>query len=215
LIQARGYSATAAGAAYLPFTLVLGLLSRWSGGLLDRLGARGPLIAGPIVVAIGFLILASGGHPYGLMLCAMTVLGLGMAITVAPLTATVLNAVPGHRTGVASGVNNAVASVGGLLAIALLGSLALGAFDRALDRNLSTMRTPATVAHAVQAARGAFAVPSMPGNLTSKERALAHAIVADSMTATVRRALWIAALLALAAALTAAVTIDNAPRSPP
>ena len=215
LIQARGYSATAAGAAYLPFTVVLGLLSRWSGGLLDRLGARGPLTVGPTVVAIGFLLLSGGGRPYWLMLCAMTVLGLGMAITVAPLTATVLNAVPGHRTGVASGINNAVASVGGLLAIALLGSLALGTFDRALERNLASERASPEVVRAVLVARGAFVVPSMPADLSAEQRALAHAIVADSMTATVRGALWIAALLALASALTAAVTIDRSIRPQP
>ena len=57
LIQARGYSATAVGAAYLPFTVVLGVLSRWSGGLVDRFGARGPLIIGPVITALGFLLL--------------------------------------------------------------------------------------------------------------------------------------------------------------
>lgn len=124
LIQARGYSATATGAVFIPFTLVLGGLSRWSGGLLDRFGARGPLIVGPIIAALGLLLLSSGGYPYWTTLVAMTVLGFGMAIIVAPLTATVLNAVPPRRTGVASGINNAVASLASLLAIAVLGAIA-------------------------------------------------------------------------------------------
>jgi EmrB/QacA subfamily drug resistance transporter len=124
LIQARGYSATTAGAAYLPFTLVLAALSRWSGGLLDRFGARAPIMVGTVIAALGFLLLllTAGGSPYWSALLAMTVLGFGMALTVAPLTATVLNAVPADRTGVASGINNAAASVAGLLAIALFGS---------------------------------------------------------------------------------------------
>lgn len=136
LIQARGYSATATGAVFIPFTLVLGGLSRWSGGLLDRFGARGPLTIGPLIAALGLLLLSSGGYPYPITLAAMTVLGLGMAVTVAPLTATVLNAVPSHRTGVASGINNAVASLAGLLAIAVLGAVA---------RAMVTMSLVATV----------------------------------------------------------------------
>ena len=135
LIQARGYSATATGAVYLPFTVVLGVLSRWSGGLMDRVGARRPLIIGPTLTAAAFALLSMRAAPYPAVLLSMTVLGLGMAITVAPLTTAVLNAVPAHRTGVASGINNAVASVGGLLMIALLGTVSLGVFDRASTRS--------------------------------------------------------------------------------
>ena len=120
LIQAHGFSATAAGAVYLPFTLVLAVLSRWSGGLVDRFGARRPLIA-----AIGFALLAvvSGERAYWVYLGPMIVLGFGMAITVAPLTTTVINSVKEHETGVASGINNVVAAVASLLVIAVLGTL--------------------------------------------------------------------------------------------
>lgn len=206
LIQAQGYSATAAGAVYLPFTLVLGVLSRWSGGLLDRFGARAPLIAGPTLTALGFLCLAAS-RPYWATLLSMTLLGFGMAITVAPLTATVLNAVPAHRTGVASGINNAVAAVGSLLLIAVLGTVALGSFDRSLDRRLAAAHAPPSVTRTVRAARGAFVVPAMPAQLSAEERQLAHSIVADSLAATVRIALWIAAALAFAGALSAALTV--------
>jgi EmrB/QacA subfamily drug resistance transporter len=209
LIQAEGYSATAAGAAYIPFTLVLGVLSRWAGGLLDRFGARLPLIVGPTVVAIGFLALAVSGRPYITVLLSMTLLGFGMTITVAPLTAAVLNAVPAHRTGVASGINNAVASVGSLLVIAALGSLALGAFNRSLDRQLAVTYAPASVARAVQAARSGFVLPDMPENLSDEERTLAHAIAAQSLIETVRSVLRIAAALSLISALVAALTLRD------
>jgi EmrB/QacA subfamily drug resistance transporter len=125
LIQAHGFSATAAGAVYLPFTLVLAVLSRWSGGLVDRFGARRPLIIGPLIAAVGFALLAvvSGEQRYWVYLGPMIVLGFGMAITVAPLTTTVINSVQERETGVASGINNVVAAVASLLVIAVLGTL--------------------------------------------------------------------------------------------
>lgn len=125
LIEAHGFSATAAGAVYLPFTLVLAVLSRWSGGLVDRFGARWPLILGPVIVAVGFALLAilSGEQRYWVYLGPMLVLGFGMAITVTPLTTTVINSVKDTDTGTASAINNVVAAVASLLVIAVLGAL--------------------------------------------------------------------------------------------
>jgi EmrB/QacA subfamily drug resistance transporter len=125
LIQAHGFSATAAGAVYLPFTLILAALSRWSGGLVDRFGARRPLILGPVIVAVGFVLLAalSGEGRFWTYLPPMIVLGIGMAITVTPLTTTVINSVTEHETGAASAINNVVAAVASLLVIAVLGTL--------------------------------------------------------------------------------------------
>ena len=210
LIQARGYPATAAGAAYLPFTLLLGVLSRWSGGLMDRFGARAPLILGPAVTALGFALLALSGGVYLRVLGCMIVLGLGMAVTVAPLTTAVINAVPQHRTGVASGINNAVASVGGLLVIAVLGSLALGDFDRRLEAQLAHAHAPPAVMQAVQAARGGFVIPALPASMSAQERASAQRLVTAALSATLERALWIAALLTLASALVTVVSIPGA-----
>lgn len=207
LIQARGYSATAAGAAYLPFTLLVGVLSRWSGRLGDKLGAKWPLIVGSALAAVGFALLGSGQGSYGVTLAAMTVLGLGMGIAVAPLTTTVINAVPPDRTGVASGINNAVASVGGLLVIAVLGSVALGVFGHSLDRALVSVHASAAVRATVDSARGGLVVPAIPAGVSGQAREEAHAIITAALASTVRLAVWIAALLALAAALTAALTI--------
>ena len=213
LIQARGYTATAAGAAYLPFTVVLGVLSRWSGGLVDRFGARWPLVLGPLLTGVGLVLLGSSGGPFSAIVVPMLVLGLGMTITVAPLTTTVLNAVPAHRTGVASGINNAVASVGGLLLVAVLGTVALGAFNRSLDQHLTASGASPAVAEVVQSARGGFVVPPMPANLSREEQQRAHAIVADSLTDTVHMILWIAAALTLASALASALTMPGGERA--
>ena len=147
-----------AGAAFMPFTLIMATLSRWAGGLLDRFGAKGPLIIGPAIAALGFALFAwpIGGRSYWAYLVPIAILGFGMVIAVAPLTTTVIGAVPDHETGIAAGINNAVASVANLLAVAVLGALALGLYDGGLDRHLAAKPLPRAVVRAIGDAKGQF-----------------------------------------------------------
>jgi EmrB/QacA subfamily drug resistance transporter len=128
LIDVHHYSATAAGAAFLPFSVLMGIGSRWSGGLVERAGARLPLILGPLITAAGFMLLALTGSLssyWSGFLPGLIVVSIGMTLSVAPLTTTVFDSAPGPKSGTASGINNAAARVGGLLAVAALG-LAFG-----------------------------------------------------------------------------------------
>jgi EmrB/QacA subfamily drug resistance transporter len=156
LIQVQGYTASAAGAALLPFVLLVSALSRRAGALATRLGPRPLLVAGPLVAAGAFLLLMRagiGGSYWRAFFPGIVALGLGMGLTVAPLTAAVMAAVDARHAGLASGINNAAARTAGLLAVAALGVLLLHRFDRSLDRRLGALDLPPAVMEAVDQQR--------------------------------------------------------------
>jgi len=170
LIQVQHYSATATGAAALPFIMLMFLLSRWSGGLVARYGARRPLIIGPVIAAAGFLLFAvpSVGDSYWRMFFpAFVVLGFGLAVSVAPLTTVVMGAVDQNRAGTASGINNAVARVAGLLSIAILGVAMVTAFSFHLNRSFLNLAIPASTVHDLRANEIKLAALEVPATLDS------------------------------------------------
>ena len=126
LIQAAGYSATAAGAALLPFPLIMAVASPPLGGLAGRIGARAPLTVGSVVVAAGLLLalrITPGASYWTTVFPSVVVIAVGMSGAAAPLTTAVLASVDPRHTGSASGFNSAVARTGGLVATALLGEV--------------------------------------------------------------------------------------------
>jgi predicted MFS family arabinose efflux permease len=216
LIQVRGYSATAAGAALLPFVLLMFTLSRWSGGLVDRYGARLPLILGPAIAAAGFVLFAVpglGGGYWTAFFPAILVLGFGMAISVAPLTTTVMGAVEERHAGIASGINNAVSRCAGLLAIAVFGILMQGLFGRGLDRRLAQADLPPQARTAIEAQRQRLAAVEIPAGLGEPARTQARTTVDRAFLDGFRGVMLTAAGLALLAALSAAWLIRDE-RSP-
>lgn len=123
LQDAMGYSPLEAGAATVPITIVMLLFSARSGAVAQRIGPRIPMTVGPLVIAVSLVLMTRiepGGTFAGVVLPAILAMGIGLAITVAPLTATALASVDDRQTGLASGVNNAVARTGQLLAVALI-----------------------------------------------------------------------------------------------
>jgi EmrB/QacA subfamily drug resistance transporter len=204
LIQVQAYSAAQAGAALLPFILTLFLLSRWTGSLADRYGARKPLIIGPALAALGFALYALpavGQSYWASFFPASLVLGLGMAISVAPLTTTVMNAQGSANAGVASGINNAVSRIAALLAIALFGIVMSLAFRHALA-DLDAKVAPA-LSREVLAHWDKLAGIEMPAAANREEQAAIRAGIGNAFVHGFRCVMLLAAALALAASYSA------------
>ena len=204
LIQVQQYSSTAAGAALLPMAVLLGSLSRWSGGWVERRGARPPLTIGPALAACGFALLAVPGVRAGYWIGffpGIAVLGLGMAITVAPLTTTVMNSVATVNAGAASGINNAASRLAGLLAVAAFGAIMAPIFDRDLDARLRNASIAPAAVEAVLAQRGKLAAIDVPANLDANARAGAERAIGQAFVTGFRWIMAASALLALASAV--------------
>ena len=206
LIQVQGYSATATGAAVLPLILLMFFLSRWSGGLVARYGPRGPLIIGPLFAALGFVLFAvpSFGDSYWkTFFPAVVVLGFGMAVAVAPLTTVVMNSANQDRVGTASGINNAVARVAGVLAIAILGIVMVNAFASRLNHRLAQLSLPPGVLQMLQADEIKLAGLQVPPGLNLSTKAAVKESIGEAFVFGFRLVMLICAGLSLASAAVA------------
>ena len=206
LIEVQGYSSTAAGAALLPFVLLMFGLSRWSGGLIARYGAKLPLVVGPLIAGTGFLLFAVpdiGGSYWTTYFPAVLVLGIGMAITVAPLTTAVMGAVESSRAGIASGVNNAVSRTASLLAIAVFGIVVAGAFGSALDDRIADLNLTPDARAAVGAEEERLAAAEAPPGLDPETTAAVADAYDRAFLSGFRLAMVVAAAMAALSSLAA------------
>ena len=205
LIHIHHYSAAEAGAALLPLILIIFVLSRWTGGLVATYGARAPLTVGSIIVAAGFALLAwpgVGGSYLKTFFAPVVVLGLGMAICVAPLTTSVMNAVPENQSGVASGVNNAISRVAGLLAVAVFGLVLSVLFNKSLDLHLLPLGLSQVMQQQVNEQRALLGAAVNPD-------ARVMEATRESFIFGFRVIVLIASSLALASAISAWVLLDH------
>ena len=203
LIQVQGYSATATGAALLPAILLMFLLSRWSGGLVARYGPRIPLIVGPLLAALGFVLFAwpsVGGSYWTTFFPGFVVLGLGMAVSVAPLTTVVMSSVEPDRVGTASGINNAVARVAGVLAVAVLGVVMVRAFSYSLQNALAKAELAPSALHMIQSNAVKLAGLPIPSDLDASTKTMVRAAILDAFVFGFRFIMLICAGLSVASA---------------
>jgi hypothetical protein len=168
---------------------------------------------GPTIVALGyslFMLPTVGGSYWTNFFPPVVVLGLGMAISVAPLTTTVMSSVAENRAGIASGVNNAVARSAGLIAIAVLGIVMLHVFNHALDRRLAERNLPPSVTRSLQTQRTKLAAVAIPEDQDPATQQLIRRAIDESFVSGFRVVMVIGAALAIASAATALIFIGAA-----
>ena len=212
LIRVQGYTPTEAGAANLPLILLMFFLSRWSGGLVTRYGAKLPLIIGPLIAAFGFALFALpgiGGSYWTTYFPAVVVLGIGMSVSVAPLTTAVMGAVDPHYVGTASGVNNAVSRTAGLLAIAVFGIIVLAVFSSVLVSHLSIVPLPTGVHQSIIQQQNKLVGIEIPPALNGTTHAAVQRAIAESFITSFRVIMLVSAVLAVCSSLSSLLLIEG------
>ena len=212
LQETAGYSALAAGVALLPLTLMLFFLSSRFGALADRYGPRFFMSAGPILGGAGLLLLMMVDREADYVtqvLPGVLVFGFGIAMTVAPLTATVLGDADEHQAGIASGVNNAVARVAGLLAIAAVGAVVSAQFVSALDSRVEGQSLSAPGQDAVAEAKKRPLAGDVPSSVPADERAELENDFEESSVSAFRVGVGISGVLVMLGGVASLVGIRN------
>jgi predicted MFS family arabinose efflux permease len=213
MMQVHGYSAFVAGSVFLPFVAMALLIGRFSGRISTRFGARVPLIVASLALAAGLLLFALPGADHGsywtAFFPAMVVQGFGMALAITPMTTAALGSVEGEHSGMASGVNNAVTRVAGLLAVAVLGAFIYGAFSLSLDARMERMDMPGDIRSAMEAAKADLGAAEAPEGVDARTEARIERAIDESFVAGFRAVMFASTGLALASALVAALMVGD------
>lgn len=218
LIQVHHYPPVAAGAALMPLIVLISALSPWAGRLVDRYGARAPLIVGPLTAAVGFALLAvpgTSGDYWSTFFPGIAVLGLGMAVTVAPLTTTVMGAVEAERAGLASGINNTVSRTASLLSIAVFGIVAYHRFNQALAQRLDALGMPPEVQQLLANEQKKLAAAEIPPSIPPGVKSAVRSAIESSFVDAFRWVMLLCAALAVGGAVCAWTFIGNRPGRTP
>lgn len=212
LIQLQGYSAAGVGFAFVPLVAALFLVSPWAGGLVANYGAKPPLIVGTIMAAAGFFLFTLpgiGGSYWTTFFPAIAVLGIGMAIIISPLTTAVMESVELKESGVASGINNTVGRIAGLLAIAIMGVFALSTFNRSLDYELSSLDLQKQTRQSIDDQRIKILLIEIPQDISSETQTNLKNAIQISFLASFRLMMLISATLVLIGTFVAWITIER------
>ena len=216
LVDVQHYTPTAAGGALLPFVLLQFALSRWSGGLVPRFGARLPLTVGALLAAAAFVTFAAapiGGSYWTSYFPAVLLLGLGGVCFIAPLTTTVFDAVDTAQSGVASGVNNAVSRTAGLLAVAAFGVLLAGVFNGGFDARMARRHVSPATARIAHDDRGRLYAGTVPADVPAADRPAVDQAVREGYLAGFRAVMLGSAAVCVLAALIALAGVPGRPRA--
>ncbi len=212
MIQLQGYSAAGVGLAFVPLIVALFLVSPWAGGLVANYGAKPPLLVGTIMAAIGFYLFTLpgiGGSYWTTFFPAISVLGIGMAIIISPLTTAVMESVALRESGVASGINNTVGRIAGLLAIAIMGVFALSTFNRSLDVELSSLNIQEETRQSIDDQRIKILLIEIPEDISTEARTNLRNAINKSFLDSFRLMMMISAGLVLIGTFVAWLTIER------
>ena len=213
LIWVQGYTATAAGAAIVPAILIMSLLSRYTGGLTDRYGPRLPLVLGPAIAALGFLLFvvpgAESGPYWTTFFPAAVVLGVGLSILVPAVTTAALNSVDVRHTGLASAINNTFSQTAGLLAVAVLGVLMFVSFSSSLDGRLAALDLPPEARQQLEEEKVKLGAAPVPESLDAASGGAVEQAIDEAFVSGYRTVMLVAAATAVASAISAALLIEG------
>ena len=213
MMHVHGHSAFVTGSVFLPFVAMAFLIGRLSARICARFGTRVPLVVASLAVAAGLLLFALPGAEHGSywtsFFPAMVVQGFGMALVITPLTAAALGSVESARSGLASGVNNAVTRIAGLLAVAVLGMIVYATFSANLDARLEGLDLPRAVRSELEAAKADLGAAEVPEGVDARTEARIERAIEESYVAGFRAVMLVSAGLALASALAATLLVGD------
>lgn len=214
LIQVQGYDIIQAGLGFLPFPIIVGAFSGWAGTLVSRYGSKLPLIIGPLIVAVGLILFGQaglGGSFWLTFFPAVIIMAVGMTVVIAPLTTTVMSSAPKRLSGTASGINTSINSTANVLAVAILGVIALSVFNSSVEQRLEPMDISAQATAEIEMETSKLANAQAPDSLPLSQQTEVNRAFDLAFVDAFRVLMYICAGLVVGAALVSLLMVDGKP----